>query len=425
MLDIRLADIAILNGRQRHELGDIESLAQDLLMPYGQLVPILVRMSKPEESLRAPYVLISGERRYRAHELNGAATIQAIIRDVADPLELEQMELAENLQRKDLTWQERNAAIARIHRIQLERNPNWTVQQTAMMVTPTDEAPRRASVTEAVKLEEAMKLFPEIAAAKTQKQAYNLLRAKAQNIIRMKEVADRPDEYLEVEQRIIHGDMRQVVRSLADNTCDHIITDPPFGIDYGDRVAGTVGEATSYSDDAAEYESILATIPELYRVIKPNGFLIWFLGISWYEHVKQAFISAGFTVDEIPLIWKRDKGRCFTNRPDRYLPRGYDIALQCFKGDNPQIINRRPSNIFDYAPVGESEKEILVERPVELYADLIKTYTLPGQTVWDFFVGSGSCSAAAVMLGRDYRGVELDAARRSRAIQKIKAHTPE
>jgi site-specific DNA-methyltransferase (adenine-specific) len=126
----------------------------------------------------------------------------------------------------------------------------------------------------------------------------------------------------------------------------------------------------------------------------------------------------------MPLVWVRTAGRCYTARPDRYFARGYDIALHALKGDPEMVIRNRP-NVFEFAPVTDKEQTLLVERPVELYAELIKHLTHPGEKVADFFVGSGSVLAAAASLGRDYFGVEIDPERRAVAIKKIEAHLPD
>ena len=89
------------------------------------------------------------------------------------------------------------------------------------------------------------------------------------------------------------------------------------------------------------------------------------------------------------------------------------------------MVQRGKPNVLRIPPVSQGDRELLVERPVELYQELIRRLTVPGETVADFFVGSGSCLAAAASLDRDYFGVELDPERRAYAIKKIRANTPE
>ncbi len=49
------------------------------------------------------------------------------------------------------------------------------------------------------------------------------------------------------------------------------------------------------------------------------------------------------------------------------------------------------------------------QKPVEVLAPLVRSFTLPGELVLDPFAGSGSSCAAALLTGRRYIGVELDA----------------
>jgi hypothetical protein len=265
-------------------------------------------------------------------------------------------------------------------------------------------------------------LFPELLDAKNLSQALSWMQAKAGLAVRRLNVEGSAD-YTDLEPKIILGDSVEVIKSLPDGFIDAVITDPPFGIDYDKRSEGEVGSLSAYVDDKDSYLRLLSMAPDLYRVIKPNGWLIWFLGISWYERARDTFRAAGFTVDELPVVWDRSGGRTFTTRPDRYFTRGYDLALHCLKG-NPQIVQRGKSNVLRIDPVTQSERELLVERPVELYQELIRRLTLPGEKVADFFVGSGSCPAAAASLQRDFIGVELSAERRAFALQKIKAYIP-
>lgn len=73
----------------------------------GVLQPILVRAAGDA------FELIAGERRWRAAQQAGLATIPAIVREVSDTTSLEQA-LVENLQRQDLTALEEAVAFAQL-----------------------------------------------------------------------------------------------------------------------------------------------------------------------------------------------------------------------------------------------------------------------------------------------------------------------
>lgn len=410
---VALEDIKIRVKRQRSEMGDLEGLAESILR-WGQLSPVLINKEM---------FLIAGERRLEAHKMNCVTHIDAVFREELDELELEELELEENVQRLDLHWKEKELAIARIHKLKQTRDPNWGQRQTAELIAKPGELPQQRDVSQALNLEKMMKLFPEIGLAKTKAQALNMAKAKAKSITRAVDVSQRPEVYAEVTEKIWLGDSVDLIKQIENEAIDAVITDPPFGINYDAHVAGTVGEENSYKDDKEKYEHILTMFPDIYRVLKKDGWLIWFFGMTWYERVKIELRKAGFTVDEIPIMWDRSEGRCYTNRPDRYFAKGYDVAFHAFKGD-PHLIRKNEKNVLHIPPVETKDRELVVERPIELYEELINRLTIPGQLVADFFAGSGSCLAAAAQLKRDYLGIEKNEARRATAIQKVRAHIP-
>lgn len=87
----------------------LEELSESIKL-YGILSPILVRPSK----LPARYLLISGERRFRAAHLAGLSSIPAIVSansDETGDAKTLALQLVENLQRADLSPLERSHAI--------------------------------------------------------------------------------------------------------------------------------------------------------------------------------------------------------------------------------------------------------------------------------------------------------------------------
>jgi DNA modification methylase len=410
--EVEIKDIIVPPGRFREaDKKKVEEL-KDSFWKFGQLQAIIIDQNKN---------LVAGLHRLEAARGLDWETIRVEFQESTDELFLREIELEENIRRKQMTWQEEQAAITLLHNIRLKQDPNWNQSMTGALVNSN----RQADVSEAIQITNAMKLFPELADAKSKNQAMSWLKHKVQSVVRVLDVKDRPADYSDIEAKLWLGDSVDLIKQVPDESFNAIITDPPFGISYDERKDGTLGGLSSYRDDEENYLRLLGMAPDLFRVIKPNGWLVWFLGISWYERAKQVFRDAGFIVDELPIIWDRSEGRAFTTRPDRYFGRVYDIALHCIKGE-PQIVTRSPvrGNIIKVAPVGTSERDLLVERPVELYAELIRRLTVKGESVADFFSGSGSCLAAAAMLGRDFFGCELDPERRAVAIKKIKSHVP-
>lgn len=97
MREIEL-DKIIPNPTQPRSAFDEETLAElaDSIRTLGVIQPITVKRNTDDQ-----YVIISGERRWRASKIAGLETIPAYIREV-DDADLHAMALVENIQRQDL-----------------------------------------------------------------------------------------------------------------------------------------------------------------------------------------------------------------------------------------------------------------------------------------------------------------------------------
>lgn len=83
--------------RRRFSVEDLEELAASI-REHGVLQPLLV-----SEGVPGRYVLVAGERRWRAARMAGLATVPAVIRERLGHDHLLELALVENLQRRDLT----------------------------------------------------------------------------------------------------------------------------------------------------------------------------------------------------------------------------------------------------------------------------------------------------------------------------------
>lgn len=99
---IPLSSIERLPGNPRQS-GDPKKFAElvSSIKQSGVLQPILVREIKPENSGKATFQLIAGERRVRASEKLGLKEIPAQIKTMTDAEALS-ARLVENLQREDI-----------------------------------------------------------------------------------------------------------------------------------------------------------------------------------------------------------------------------------------------------------------------------------------------------------------------------------
>jgi ParB/RepB/Spo0J family partition protein len=95
----------------------LEELAMSI-KKHGVLEPIVVT---PRSNL---YMIIAGERRYRASLLAGLKSISATVREADDAL-VEELSLIENIQREDLNIIEEGKAYQRL------LNRGWTVEKLA------------------------------------------------------------------------------------------------------------------------------------------------------------------------------------------------------------------------------------------------------------------------------------------------------
>ncbi len=94
--------------RQAVDEKKLEELALSI-REHGLLQPITVRRKPGDEG----YVVVAGERRFRAHKLLGRERIEAIITKIDEGRAYE-VALIENLQREDLTPLEEAAGYARL-----------------------------------------------------------------------------------------------------------------------------------------------------------------------------------------------------------------------------------------------------------------------------------------------------------------------
>lgn len=125
------------NPNQPRKIFDEESLKElaQSIKDYGQLQPIILKYDDDEPDT---YILVAGERRYRAHQILNKQEVYAIVIDGS----LDEIALVENVQRQDLHPLELAESLKRL----MEKH-TWTQDRLAEAI-----GKNRRTINEALKL---------------------------------------------------------------------------------------------------------------------------------------------------------------------------------------------------------------------------------------------------------------------------------
>lgn len=235
--------------------------------------------------------------------------------------------------------------------------------------------------------------------------------------------------------RIFNEDNLATMQRIPDGKIDLILTSPPYA------------DMRSYNGFSWSFEKML---PEMFRIVKPGGVVVWVVGDKTHKGSEMlepftqalAFKAAGFLVHDT-MIWTAErppkthrryeqkfefmfvfsKGVPSTFNPimercvcagdthrHRYRHDGTD--LRDAHGKNPVATHRIKGNVWKcHVGGGSAETKRAHEHPaifpLQLAVDHVKSWTNPGDVVYDPFMGSGTTAIAAIKTKRRYIGSEI------------------
>jgi DNA modification methylase len=96
--------------------------------------------------------------------------------------------------------------------------------------------------------------------------------------------------------RVFHGNCREVLRGLPDNSIDSVVTDPPYELGF----MGKKWDSTGIAYDVSVWEECL-------RVLKPGGHVLAFGGSRTFHRMAVAIEDAGFEIRD-SIAWMYGSG---------------------------------------------------------------------------------------------------------------------
>jgi len=395
--EVPLSKIKI-GERFRKDLGDIQELA-DAIIEKGVIQPV---------TLDTEYNLQAGGRRVSAAQLAKLESIPALIRESLDELDLREIELMENVYRKDMTWVERSQLTKRIHDLYADKHADdpvertsdkgWSNRKTAGLMGKS-----LGLISKHLQLAEAIEAVPALADCKTEDEALKLMK-RAQKHVTVKALRKEQDERMADIPMVRHADthfnvgdafvgMEETLQMYSEmgspSNIGLLEVDPPYAIDLHEQKKGEHNVDREYREiHTDEYPDWLNSLTEkLYELAARDAWVIFWFGPTWFCEVKAALISAGFAVDDIPGIWAKGIGQ--TMAPETNLGRAYEPFFIARKG-SPKLNRPGTLNVFNYSPVPPSDKWHPTQRPLGLVQDLLETFALPGTVCCSPFLGSGT-----------------------------------
>lgn len=228
---------------------------------------------------------------------------------------------------------------------------------------------------------------------------------------------------------LYHADAFALMRSIPDDSIDCIWTDPPYLLSNdgvtcvaGKRVSVNKGDWDRSNGVDNDHDFNLSWLGECYRILKPNG-TIWITGtLHIYLSVGMALMQLGFRILN-DVTWEKTNPppnlgcRCFTHSTETLLwatkaPKGsrhkYTFNYADMKAENG---GKQMKTVWQYPAAGRDEKRFgkhPTQKPVALIARCLRASTNPNDLVFDPFAGSASTGVAAISLGRNFIGSELE-----------------
>jgi len=437
MLILQLSDIIIKDNRQRQEFDPTH--LQDLknsIEAIGLMHPVVVREEEGK------WVLVAGERRMRAIEeillLKGSYKfgtevvekgIPCVPLGELSPLEAEEAELDENFRRRDLTWQEHAAAVARLHALRGAQKAQTTSpeepQKRQSYADTALEALGKADSASANSIRQELIVAkhldnPVIQKAKNAADAFKLLKKEETRQKNIELAAAIGATYSSANHTLLNEDCIAWM-GLPENhgKFDVILTDPPYGMGadkFGDGGGKMAGIEHHYDDSYESWQKLMGQWSSLsWLVTKPMAHAYVFCDFDRFHELKKMMETAGWYVFRTPLIvYKVDSGR--VPLPDKGPRRQYETILYGIKG------GKNVTNIYSDVIQCKGDENMThgAQKPVALFENLLLRSVKPGDNVLDTFAGTFTilpaahtykCNATAIEKSAEYFGLGLKRAK--------------
>lgn len=374
-------------GRRVHTTVKLRKLTRHV-KTYGVLVPLLVDGAG---------VIVDGVARYEAAKAAEVTHLNVISVAHLTPTEIRSLRLALNRLQEEVKWDPNTVAAELNHLIEVGFDLDLTgfdaVEIDGILQigdTPADVEDLDTTMAEGATVSQPSDIW--------------VLQAGTQS------------------HRVACGDFRDGAlrdRLFRDQRAAACFADPPYNVAIGSHVSGSGKHAefamASGEMSDIEFEQFLTTMHQaIKRVLEVGG--VVFVCMDWrhMRHLLNATETSGLELLNVAVWVKTNAGMGSLYRSQHEL-----ICVLTRRGERHRNNidlgrhGRSRSNVWQYRGVNVHgpERHLLDDHPTvkpsAMVADAIRDVTLPGELVFDPFLGSGTTLLAAQRTGRVCFGIEI------------------
>jgi site-specific DNA-methyltransferase (adenine-specific) len=220
---------------------------------------------------------------------------------------------------------------------------------------------------------------------------------------------------------MLQGDCLKVLPTLADESVDFVLADPPYGV---------TRNAWDCQID------LLRLWPQLLRVTKPTAAIVLCaappfdkqLAMSMMRHYRYDWVwekgnATGHLNSKRQPLRAHEYLLVFYRQPPTYNPQkttghapvnsfytrhsgsNYGSAETATAGGGST--DRYPRSVLRFSSDKQTDHRHPTQKPLALMRYMVRTYSNQGDTVLDFCAGSGTVGRACEAEGRQFVGIEL------------------
>jgi site-specific DNA-methyltransferase (adenine-specific) len=273
--------------------------------------------------------------------------------------------------------------------------------------------------------------------------------------------------------RIVQGDNLAVLQGMAANSVELIYVDPPFNTgkrqartqmktvrdEQGDRVGfggrryrtEVLAEQAGGSGYGDRFEDFIAFLRprmvEAHRILSAAGSLFFHIDYREVHYCKVMLDEIfGRPCFQNEIIWAYDYGARATKRwpakHDNILWYSKDPARFTFNlnetdripymapglvGAKKAARGKTPTDVWWHtivSPTGKEKTGYATQKPLGVLERIVRVHSNAGETVLDFFAGSGTAGEAAAKNGRNFVMVDQSAAAVAVMEKRLRPYSP-